>query len=136
MNQVDIIAIDLAKNVFQPHGATRTGDVVFRLKLTRARLVDYVASIPPCTVAMEACAGAHHWGRKFQSRQTSKHPVWPSRSGIFWSGSVPRRSTLYVATSQNTVSSQPMGPKIFLACVQYWKAENPVCLNLFENSVN
>jgi transposase len=66
MNQVDIIAIDLAKNVFQPHGATRTGDVVFRLKLTRARLVDYVASIPPCTVAMEACAGAHHWGRKFQ----------------------------------------------------------------------
>lgn len=67
MKQVDIIAIDLAKNVFQLHGATLGGDVVFRRKISRARLADFVAAMPPCIVAMEACAGAHHWGRKFRA---------------------------------------------------------------------
>lgn len=65
MDDVAIIGIDLAKNVFQVHGATASGEVVFRRKLTRVRLPGLVAGLPPCIVAMEACAGAHHWGRMF-----------------------------------------------------------------------
>lgn len=62
---VAIVGIDLAKNVFQLHGATAGGDVVFRRKLTRARLPAFMEALPPGVVAMEACAGAHHWGRLF-----------------------------------------------------------------------
>jgi transposase len=63
MKEVSIIGLDLAKNVFQAHGAAADGSVVFRKRLSRGQLVKFFADQPPCTVAMEACAGAHHWAR-------------------------------------------------------------------------
>ena len=63
MEEVSIIGLDLAKNVFQAHGAASDGSVVFRRKLSRAQLVKFFAAQPPCLVAMEACASAHHWAR-------------------------------------------------------------------------
>ena len=63
MQEVSIIGLDLAKNVCQAHGAAPDGSVVFRRKLRRAQVVKFFASQPSCTVAMEACAGAHHWAR-------------------------------------------------------------------------
>jgi len=63
MNEVSIIGLDLAKNVFQAHGAGANGSVVFRRKLTRALLLKFMGEQPRCIVAMEACASAHHWGR-------------------------------------------------------------------------
>ena len=64
MEQVNMIGIDLAKNSFQLHGARADGSVAFRKKLSRAKLLDFVTAQPRCTVAMEACGGAHHWGRE------------------------------------------------------------------------
>ena len=64
MEQVHMIGIDLAKNSFQLHGARADGSVAFRKKLSRAKLLGFVAAQPRCTVAMEACGGAHHWGRE------------------------------------------------------------------------
>ena len=64
MEQVIIIGIDLAKNSFQLHGARADGSVAFRKKVSRAKLLDFVAEQPRTTVAMEACGGAHHWGRE------------------------------------------------------------------------
>lgn len=63
MNEVSIIGLDLAKNVFQAHGARADGSVVFRRKLSRAQLLTFLSHHQPCVVAMEACASAHHWGR-------------------------------------------------------------------------
>ncbi len=63
MNEVNIIGLDLAKNIFQVHGAGADGSVVFRRKLSRAQLLKFLSVQPPCVVAMEACASAHHWGR-------------------------------------------------------------------------
>lgn len=63
MEEVSIIGLDLAKNVFQAHGAAADGAVVFRRKLSRAQLLNFMAAQAPCIVAMEACASAHHWGR-------------------------------------------------------------------------
>jgi hypothetical protein len=63
MEKVSIIGLDLAKNVFQAHGAAADGAVVFRRKLSRAQLLKFMAAQAPCVVAMEACASAHHWGR-------------------------------------------------------------------------
>lgn len=64
MDQVSIIGIDLAKYSFQLHGARADGSVVFRKKLSRGKVLHFLASQPPCVVAMEACASAHHWGRE------------------------------------------------------------------------
>jgi transposase len=64
MGDVSTIGLDIAKSVFQAHGSDASGSVVFRKKLGRGRLLVFFASLPPCVVAMEACAGAHHWGRE------------------------------------------------------------------------
>jgi transposase len=64
MGEVTTIGLDIAKSVFQAHGSDASGSVVFRKKLSRGRLLAFFASQPPCVVAMEACAGAHHWGRE------------------------------------------------------------------------
>lgn len=63
MGEVSIIGLDLAKNVFQAHGAGADGSVIFRRKLSRSQLLKFMAAQPPCMVAMEACASAHFWGR-------------------------------------------------------------------------
>ena len=63
MTEVSTIGLDLAKNVFQAHGASQSGAVVFRKRLRRGQLLSFFAGQPRCLVAMEACAGAHHWAR-------------------------------------------------------------------------
>ena len=67
MKQITIIGIDLAKRVFQAHGAAADGSVVFRKKLSRAQLLVFLAARPRCTVAMEACATSHYWGREIEN---------------------------------------------------------------------
>ena len=64
MEEVTIIGVDLAKNVFQLHGAGADGSVVFRKKLSRAQFGRFMADHPPCDVALEACPSAHHWARE------------------------------------------------------------------------
>ena len=64
MEKVSIIGLDLAKNVFQAHGACSDGSVVFRMKISRVKLLAFFASVPKCLVAMEACGAAHHWARQ------------------------------------------------------------------------
>src|ERR1700730_6945435 len=41
-----------------------SGRVVFRKRVRRGKLVEFFAAQPPCTLAMEACAWAHHWARE------------------------------------------------------------------------
>jgi transposase len=64
MDNAAIIGVDLAKNVFQIHGARADGSVAFRLKLTRAKFLAFFEAAPRCVVVMEACGSAHHWGRR------------------------------------------------------------------------
>lgn len=58
------IGLDLAKNVFQVHGVDAGGEVVLRRKLRRAEVEDFFKALPPATVGMEACGGAHYWARE------------------------------------------------------------------------
>src|SRR3954464_14813080 len=64
MNPVSTVGLDLAKYIFQLHGADSAGAVVFRKELRRGQLLAFLATLPPCTVALEACASAHDWGRE------------------------------------------------------------------------
>ncbi len=66
MTEATIIGIDLAKRVFQVHGAAADGSIVFRRKLPRDGLLPFLAAQPRCVVAMEACATAHGWGREIE----------------------------------------------------------------------
>ncbi len=62
---ITTIGIDLAKNVFQLHGADSRGKAVLKKKLSRKRLCEFIANLPKCTIAMEACGGANYWARSF-----------------------------------------------------------------------
>ena len=64
MGEATTIGLDIAKRVFQAHGADAAGQVVSRKRLTRAKLLEFFAAQPSCVVAMEACAGSHHWARE------------------------------------------------------------------------
>ena len=66
MDNVSIIGIDISKRSFQVHGATADGAPVLRRKLTRAKVLEFLASQPRCVVVMETCGGAHHWGREIR----------------------------------------------------------------------
>jgi transposase len=64
---VTLVGIDLAKNSFHVHGVDAAGKTVFSKKLSRAKFSPFVANLPACTVAMEACGGAHYWARRFRT---------------------------------------------------------------------
>jgi len=66
MQTVHTIGLDIAKHAFQVHGATASGEVVLRKRLRRAQVLTFLSSLPHCTVAMEACAGSHYWGREIE----------------------------------------------------------------------
>ena len=58
------VGLDLAKNIFQVHGVDASGQTVIVRKLRRSGVLEFFGRLPPCVVAMEACASAHHWGRE------------------------------------------------------------------------
>lgn len=66
MEQVTTIGIDLAKNVFQLHGADERGKVVFKKKLNRSKLIPFLSNLKSCLIGMEACAGSNHWAREIK----------------------------------------------------------------------
>ncbi len=59
-----MIGVDLAKNVFQLHGASMAGHLKFRKKLTRLQFHKFMSEQGPAAVVMEACGSAHYWARE------------------------------------------------------------------------
>ena len=62
MSAITTVGLDLAKNVFQAHGADASGRAVLRKKLRRDQVVAFFSQLQPCVVVIEACGGAHFWG--------------------------------------------------------------------------
>jgi transposase len=63
--QINAIAVDLAKNVFQVHGYSGTGERVLCKRLGRQKFARLLRDEldGSCDVVMEACGSAHYWGR-------------------------------------------------------------------------
>jgi transposase len=59
-----VIGVDLAKTVFQLHAASMTGQVKFKMKLSRRRFLDFMAGLEPAVVVFEACGSASYWARE------------------------------------------------------------------------
>src|SRR5947209_14911146 len=64
MQQVTTVGLDLAKNLFQVHGADAKGRPVLRMRLAREKVREFFADLPACLVGLEACAAAHYWARE------------------------------------------------------------------------
>ena len=62
-----MIGVDLAKRVFQIHGASTTGQVKFRKKLTREQFRRFMSEQPACIVVFEACGSASYWAREMET---------------------------------------------------------------------
>ena len=60
-----ILGVDLGKNACSVVGVDATGAVIMRRSMRRQTLIEYVAQLPACIIAMEACCGAHYMGRLF-----------------------------------------------------------------------
>lgn len=62
--ELNVIAIDIAKKVFQLHWVDPETGSIERLKLKRAQLMAWFANRQRALVLIEACGGAHEWGRQ------------------------------------------------------------------------
>ncbi len=64
MNRISTIGLDIAKHFFQAHGVDDKGQTVVKQKLRRDNLLVWLSQVPPCIVALEACATSHYWARE------------------------------------------------------------------------
>ena len=67
MKEITTVGIDLAKTMFSVHGVDSAGRTLLRKSVRREKVMELIASLPPCLIGMEACGGAHEWARKFQA---------------------------------------------------------------------
>lgn len=78
MKRAATIGLDIAKDVFQAHGADKDGDTVFNRKLRRSELLQFFEAIPKCIVGIEACGTAHFWARSIQKLGHHVRLIHPS----------------------------------------------------------
>jgi transposase len=62
--EITTLGLDLAKNVFQVHGTSTTGEVIVRRALRRAQVIPFFGKLAPCLVGLEACGTSHYWARE------------------------------------------------------------------------
>ena len=66
--RITVLGIDLGKNICSLAGMDDSGRVVMRRRMRRESMVMFVSKLPACTVAIEACCGAHHLGRILEAQ--------------------------------------------------------------------
>jgi transposase len=66
MNKLNVIGVDLAKNVIQVSVLSGTNRELQNRSLTRRKFAEFLGSHKQSLVAFEACATAHHWARVAQ----------------------------------------------------------------------
>src|SRR5688572_6605160 len=86
MRDSNLLAIDIAKNVFQLHGRDKMGKPTFNKRLKRDMLIPFIANLPKCRIVMEACGSSYFWARKFQQfhhevQLISPQHITPFRKG-------------------------------------------------------
>jgi len=67
VNQISRIGMDTSKSVFQLHGVDAAEQPVLRKKLRRRDVLAFFAKLEPTRIGLEACGGAHYWGRELRA---------------------------------------------------------------------
>src|SRR6266704_2029117 len=61
---ITTVGVDLAKEVITVCAQDRAGRTVYTRNIRAREFAGWLAQLPAgCVVGMEACSGAHHWGR-------------------------------------------------------------------------
>ncbi len=76
-NQLAVLGIDIAKQSFQLHGVDGSGMTILKKSLKRQKLCQFIAQLPACIIGIEACGGANHWTRVFESFGHIVHMMAP-----------------------------------------------------------
>ena len=63
MQEITKTGLDIAKHVFQVHGAGSAGNVVIMRRLRRGEVLTFFAKLQPTLIGIEACATSHYWAR-------------------------------------------------------------------------
>jgi transposase len=71
--ELSIVGIDLAKNVFHLVGMDTRGKIIVRKRLMRGEVLVFMSTLPAVTVGMEACGGAHSWARRLREQGHEAH---------------------------------------------------------------
>ena len=64
MSQIQVVGLDLAKQVFQVHAVAADGSVVVKRQLRRSQVLAFFEKLGPCLIGLEACGSAHVWARE------------------------------------------------------------------------
>jgi len=59
-----IVAVDLAKSIFEIAAADADWRIAQRSRLPRSKFFGFFMQLQPCQVVMEACGSAHYWARR------------------------------------------------------------------------
>ena len=79
MNKLNVIGVDLAKNVIQVSVLSRANRELQNRTLTRRKFGEFLGKQKRSLVAFEACATAHHWARAAQ-RHGHEVKIIPARA--------------------------------------------------------
>jgi transposase len=66
VENINLLAIDVAKNIFQLHGVNKQGKCTLKKRLGRESLLAFIVKLPICTIVMEACGSTFYWAREFE----------------------------------------------------------------------
>jgi len=78
MRNINIIGVDLAKNVIQVSVVSGSNRELTNKSLTRKKFAEFLARQKPSLVAFEACGTAHYWGR-FARRHGHETKIIPAK---------------------------------------------------------
>jgi transposase len=87
-----VVAVDIAKNIFEVAVSEIPGRVARRLRLKRAELGPFLAQLPAATILLEACGSAHHWARQAVSFGHRVELLPPHHASRYRQGSKTDRS--------------------------------------------
>jgi len=62
---IKTLGIDIRKSTFHLIGLDERERPTLKQKLTRAKLMEFAAKLPPCLIGMEACPGSQYLARRF-----------------------------------------------------------------------
>ncbi|KGE79753.1 IS110 family transposase [Agrobacterium pusense] len=64
MQKVVTVGLDIAKQVFQAHGADASGETIFNTQIKREDVREFFSKLKPCLIGMETCATSYYWARQ------------------------------------------------------------------------
>lgn len=111
MNNITILGIDLAKDVFQLHGVNEHGKKVLGKKVNRAELPRLIANLPICKIVMEACGSSNYWSRKFKSFGHEVSQISPQHVKPFVQGNKNDKNdarAIVIASQQDGMPTVPI----------------------------